>query len=1014
MWDTLVRVPRGSYNPRKFSAVLATFLVACFGYIFAVAPTAHAASALWSGDTVVYQDRTYERVDSDSNFPSDIKASPAIYRHDDTTRDPNLVYFIYFNKGVTQPKDEKEAVYVRYTLNPPNRFINETGKKTIDVEPVTTEDPAEGDGFLTGNCTIEGIGYAVCPAMNGIAEGMDFVYKSIRGFLQVQAMTTNVNNPIYRIWIVMRDLANIAFVIGFLVIIYSYLVGGGFNGYEIRKILPRIVVAATLINLSYILCAVAVDASNIAGYSVNQLFETVRDQTLSGSDTGVTDVNWTSVTAWVLAGGGGAIAASKLLPGVTGGTTTFTVAKGLWMLLSPFLVGGALLVMITFFILAARQAIIYALIAVAPLAFAAYILPNTEKWFEKWRSLFFTMLIMFPAFGAVFGASQLAGDAIIRMAKTTGSIEQVILGLGVMVAPLAITPLLLRLGGGVLNRFAGIINDPKKGIRDRYKNYTKERLDEQRAKTAGLNAEMLAAGSFRRRQFARRRSAQNFAKKNYRAEQKKQDEERAMNAWHQQSGRWGYDNSDKRDGDPLDPRDPNRNRFTRMAQEGYGNLDTYKRDNQLRHSEIDAHHKSAYDKQFDSSSDNFSQARYETRGNTYKYGQVSKRADARFETDISELEAGQADAVLAKLTNADTKKAMEASLGKFSVSLQDLNREISVEGDRKGLAEKQIQGQIAGALKANKIKINGQNIREYAAGIDENGATKVYARATAEMTKLHMENVDAVSSIYSNEGYELPELFTVIEGGKMRDGSKASDIQVHSAIKELFTKKGNNWAAQKMLDYTATLGMKYDSKKNGFVDINGELLKEEEVNNRRDFQQIVKEYASQSPLKVDYLSATERTRLETGTYMAPAPGKMKSETMILADAAVGKFDQQRILNADVDVLQRMVQVFRDPQNVDAIGETGRKNLLDQIIKVQSNPQINASIKDRERGVMNALASYLDKSDTRTSEDKENYFWYVLDENGNKVRASESTLGAQREKISVQAPQTYTFTQPFDS
>lgn len=590
MWETLVRVPQGSNNLRKFSRVLATFLVACFGYIFATTPVAHAADATWSGDSIVYQDRTYDRVDSNDNFPNAVKNSPAIYQNVDDTRDPNLVYFIYFKNGVTEPKSEKEATYVRFTLNPPNRYINKTGEKTIDLEPATPETPAEGDGFITNNCTIEGIGYAVCPIMNGIAEGMDFVYKSIRGFLQVQPMTTDVNNPIYRIWIVMRDLANIAFVIGFMVIIYSYIVGGGFSGYEIRKILPRLVVAATLINLSYILCAIAVDASNIAGYSINQLFETVRDQTLSGSAAGVTDINWTSVTAWVLAGGGGALAAKKLLPGVTGGTTTATVAKGLWMMLSPFLLGGALIVMITFFILAARQAIIYALIAVAPLAFAAFILPNTEKWFEKWRSLFFTMLIMFPAFGAIFGASQLAGDAIIRMAKETGSIEQIILGLGVMLAPLAITPLLLRLGGGVLNRFAGIINDPKKGIRDRYKNYSKERLDEMRANTNADNAVLRANNGFTKRQFARRRAAENFAKKNYRTEKKKQDEERAMNAWHRQTGQWGYDNRDKRLGDPLDERDPIRSRWTRQPQDGYGNLYSYKRDNELQHNLTNAQH----------------------------------------------------------------------------------------------------------------------------------------------------------------------------------------------------------------------------------------------------------------------------------------------------------------------------------------------------------------------------------------------------------------------------------------
>lgn len=571
MWEVLVRTPRGSYNPRKFSMLLATFFVALFGYILATAPSAHAADATWADDNLAYQGNTYSPVDSDPNFPSDVQASPAIYQYVDTSRTPRLVHFIYFADGVTDAKSEKEATYVRYTLNPPNRYINETNKRSITLTPAATSPDTSDDTFYN-ECTVEGIGWIVCPVMHGIAEGMDLVYEGIRGFLVVQPISTSVDNPIYRIWTYSRDLANIAFVIGFMVIIYSYLVGGGFNGYEIRKILPRLVIAAVLINVSYIVCSVAVDISNITGYGVNELFESVRDEVLTGSST-TAGINWTSVTAWVLAGGTGAAVGAIVIPGAIG------AAGGMWFILAPFLLGAALLVMVTFIILAARQAIIIVLISIAPLAFAAFILPNTEKWFEKWRSVFFTMLLMFPAFGAVFGAAQLAGELIIR---TANSIEQIILGLGVMVAPLAITPLLLKLGGGVMNRFGGIVNNPRKGLYDRYKNYNKDRLAEYVAKQNAANANLVAGGGkFKRRQFVRRQAAKSYAKKSFRDEQKKQDEESAANAWHRQTGRYGYDNHEERDG--------RRNWYGTRA-DGYGSLDRYKRRNALQHDYTDKHH----------------------------------------------------------------------------------------------------------------------------------------------------------------------------------------------------------------------------------------------------------------------------------------------------------------------------------------------------------------------------------------------------------------------------------------
>lgn len=483
--------------------MLATFLVVLFGYIFVSAPTAAAAEATWEGESLTYEGDTYTAVDNKDDIPELIKDGP-VYQYVDSAASPNVAYFIYFPATVDDPRAAQEANYIRYTLNPPNRYSNPSIPEVISIVPSTATTTTD-EAVFSSSCTIDGIGYIVCPVMHGIAEVMDFVFERIRSFLTVQPITNSVDNPIYRIWQYSRDLANIAFIIGFMVIIYSYLVGGGFNGYEIRKILPRLAVAAILINVSYILCAIAVDASNIAGYGVNQLFENVRDDVLPGSST-TADVNWTSVTTWVLAGGVGVGVGGIALANATGGA-----AAGLWGLLSPFLVGGALLIMVTFFILAARQAIIVLLITIAPLAFAAFILPNTEKWFERWRSLFFTMLIMFPAFGAVFGAAQLAGEVLIR---TATSIEQIILGLGVMVAPLAITPLLLRLGGGVLNRFGGIVNNPKKGIYDRYKNYNNERRQDFLAKQRRMNNERNADGTLKGgRNFMRRTAYRQDLKK---------------------------------------------------------------------------------------------------------------------------------------------------------------------------------------------------------------------------------------------------------------------------------------------------------------------------------------------------------------------------------------------------------------------------------------------------------------------------------------------------------------------
>ena len=576
MWEVLVRTPRGTFSPRKFSLLLATILMASFGYILATSPLAAAATDVtWEGDAVMYKSEAYETVQNTSQLPGSVSKSPAVYQRIEDSDGAKTVQFIYFS--TTTPQDEKQATYVRYTLNPPNSYTNKAGEKTLSVTPVPAEERLDtDDGIVRDSCTIDGIGWMVCPVMNSISEGIDFIFERIRGFLVVQPISSDINNPVYRIWQVSRDFANIIFIIGFLVIIYNYIVGGGMKGYEVRKIIPRLVIAAVLINISYVICAVAVDVSNIAGYGVNQLFEQVRDSALAGASAGDNiPVSWTSVTTWVLAGGIGTGVAIAALPGTIGG------AAGLWYLLAPFLVGAALLVIVTFLILAARQAIIIIAIAIAPLAFAALILPNTEKWFERWRGLFFTMLIMFPAFAAVFGGAQLAGEIIIRSAN---SIELVILGLGVMVAPLAITPLLLKLGGGVLGRIGGIINNKEKGAVDRFRNYSGERRKDAISQRQADNAAARRRGDYsdfkRGTRAWRRRAGANYAKAAHRKELRERNEESALNDWHSQTGRWGYDSHDENV----------RSRLTRRPAAGYRNLNLYKRDNQLQHDLDHAHH----------------------------------------------------------------------------------------------------------------------------------------------------------------------------------------------------------------------------------------------------------------------------------------------------------------------------------------------------------------------------------------------------------------------------------------
>ncbi|MEO7904260.1 MAG: hypothetical protein ABIR91_00535, partial [Candidatus Saccharimonadales bacterium] len=236
--------------------------------------------------------------------------------------------------------------------------------------------------------------------------------------------------------------------------------------------------------------------------------------------------SWESVAGFVLAGGaaGGAVVTGTILAGSTMGAFT---AAGVALLLLPILLGAFLTVLVVLFIFAARQAIITILVIISPLALVAYLLPNTEKWFEKWRGLFTTMLVFFPAFSLVFGGAQFAGLMIITAAVSQEDINMLLLGMAVQIAPLAITPLLLRLSGSLLSKIGGIINDPSRGLKDRTKNWAKDRQAANKAGQDVKTREMAKNGTLRRRSFVRHAALGTDTRRRIREGNKSNNETRA-------------------------------------------------------------------------------------------------------------------------------------------------------------------------------------------------------------------------------------------------------------------------------------------------------------------------------------------------------------------------------------------------------------------------------------------------------------------------------------------------------
>ena len=440
-----------------FILLIAGMLVGIFLNALTHSTSVYAVDAEWSGHNLTYNKEKYTKVSDDKKIKQfNLPDNSLVYVNEDKNKKETKV--IYFPSS--EISSLSSATYAVYSFTPPNTY-EQTSTSTISIES-----PSENS--TSTSCDVQGIGWIICPVSNWLADGIDFMYSALQEFLKTKPLeTTNQNSGIYLAWVIMRNISNVAFIVAFLVIIYSQLTSVGISNYGVKKMLPRLVIAAVLVNLSFTFCAVLLDLSNVTGYAFQDAFMGIKN-TIStvGENTGV-GWTWSEVIVMILSNGA-----------LAGGVVA-TVAMGseLLPLALSALVGIGLVLLLVLLIMAARQALIVILIIISPLAFVCYLLPGTEKWFKKWRDLFFTMLVFFPAFAVVFGGAQLAGIIIIQNATgANGGIMQ-ILGMVVQVIPLALTPIILKLSGGVLGKFAGFVNDKNKGLYDRTKNYAKDRRE---------------------------------------------------------------------------------------------------------------------------------------------------------------------------------------------------------------------------------------------------------------------------------------------------------------------------------------------------------------------------------------------------------------------------------------------------------------------------------------------------------------------------------------------------------
>ena len=356
--------------------------------------------------------------------------------------------------GLSQPVYADEEQTVTTEVQADEHDATEA-EETEERRQVTEEELNKLNKQAKKDCkkSLGEIGWLVCPATGKIAEAVDWLYDKIEDLLVINPISTSDDSPVYQIWKIALSITNVIFIIFLLVVIYSQITGLGINNYGIKKILPKLIIAAILVNLSFLICLGLIDLSNIIGGALRGIFSSIGEAALPATEMVYTtsgdltrEMKLSYANMYGDLAGGAAIA-------IGSGVIAFETGT-IWMLI-PVLLGALVSVVTGLITIALRQAVVILLIMVSPLAIVAYILPNTEGLFKKWWTLLKQMLVFYPMFSLLFGASNLAGYAIITSAKDGFGL---LLGMAVQIFPLFYAWKMMKMSGTFLSTINAKLN----------------------------------------------------------------------------------------------------------------------------------------------------------------------------------------------------------------------------------------------------------------------------------------------------------------------------------------------------------------------------------------------------------------------------------------------------------------------------------------------------------------------------------------------------------------------------
>jgi|GEM_PF-3661302 len=359
-----------------------------------------------------------------------------------------------FLPAVIAGTDANGGQFFKYD-KPIVRLTSVTVKTPIAAAPALPSNTNPPDG-----CAIDpaaAMRWLECPMLGWGEDATNMLDSFIQNFLF--APTEQIFSPEMKsAWNSFRIMGVVLVLIAGLTMVISQAMGLEiFDAYTVKKVLPRLLIAAIGISLSWPIMQFVITFFNDLGVWSHDiiLFPFRALQNNAGGS--------------IIAGGVGITASIPV--------AILVMGPAIFPLLGTIVLG----LLIALVVLTLRQLVIIVAVLLAPLAIAAYILPGTQKLWEFWKNTFLTTLYMFPIIMAFIAS----GKALALVAAGVKNNPQLhVLSVVAYFAPYFLLPFAFKLAGGLMATVFSVANDKNRGAFDRLRKTRQEMLGNRRKRAS--------------------------------------------------------------------------------------------------------------------------------------------------------------------------------------------------------------------------------------------------------------------------------------------------------------------------------------------------------------------------------------------------------------------------------------------------------------------------------------------------------------------------------------------------